>query len=69
MEALKYFFSAKCGFRVLDFGGGRYHWKFQMTNDFLSMYRLNLNNNNCKKYRFLQLYDTIFQIGKIALTR
>ena len=69
MEALKYFFSEECGFRVLDFGGGRYPWKFQMTNDFLSMYRLNLNNKNCKKYKLLQLYDTIFQIGKIALTR
>lgn len=69
MEAMKYFFSDKSNFKIFDFGGGRYPWKFQMTNDFISMYRLNLNNIKSSKYRFLQFYDKIFQIGKILLKK
>ncbi|MFK5878237.1 MAG: GNAT family N-acetyltransferase [Flavobacteriaceae bacterium] len=65
MEAMKYFFGEKSQFNAFDFGGGRYPWKFQMTDDFISMYRLNLNNNKSKKYKLLEQYDKLFQIGKI----
>jgi hypothetical protein len=67
MEAMKYFFSEESDFNTLDFGGGRYPWKFQMTNDFIPMYRLELNNKNSKKYRWLQKYDKLFKIGKTLL--
>ena len=69
MEAMKYFFEEESLFTTFDFGGGRYPWKFQMTNDFISMYGLDMNNKKSKKYRLLQWYDKIFQIGKIALTK
>jgi len=69
MEAMKYFFSEESPYVIFDFGGGRYPWKFQMTNDFISMYRFNMNNKESKKYRLLNWYDKIFQVGKILLKK
>lgn len=69
LETLKYFFSEECPFKVLDFGGGRYPWKFQMTNNFHSMYRLNINTTKSHKFLLLQWYDRLFEIGKILLKK
>lgn len=69
LEMIQYAFQSEDTFEQVDFGAGRYPWKFRMTNTFVPTYRLNLNNSNSKKYVFLKLYDKVFKIGKVLLNK
>jgi len=66
-EMINYVFENKENIKMIDFGAGRYAWKFRMTNDFVPTYKLNLNNKNSKKYKLLSAYDKLYKIGKIIL--
>ena len=66
-EMINYVFDHKKEIQKVDFGAGRYPWKFRMTDNFIATYKLNLNNKNSKKYRLLNLYDKTFKIAKIVL--
>lgn len=64
-EVIKYAFDNDI--KTVDFGAGRYAWKFRMTDTFMPTYKLNLNNKNSRKHRLLSIYDKLFKIGKIVL--
>ena len=66
-EMVNYAFENNNDIKVIDFGAGRYPWKFRMTDAFIPTYKLNLNNKDSKKYRLLNTYDKLFKIGKIVL--
>lgn len=66
-EMINYAFDNKDIIEKIDFGAGRYAWKFRMTNNFIPTYTLNLNNKKSKKNGLLNVYDKLFKIGKIVL--
>tara|TARA_R110002051_G_scaffold313322_3_gene389316 strand:+ start:6749 stop:7819 length:1071 start_codon:yes stop_codon:yes gene_type:complete len=66
-EMINYVFENKKDIKRIDFGAGRYAWKFRMTDTFIPTYKLNLNNKESKKIHLLNIYDKIFKIGKIIL--
>ena len=66
-EMINYAFENKNKVKIVDFGAGRYAWKFRMTDTFIPTYKLNLNNKKSKKHRLLSIYDKLFKIGKIVL--
>lgn len=66
-ELINYLFENKETFKILDLGAGRYPWKFRMTDEFVSMYKLNFNFKTSKKNKVLTYYDKLFEIGKILL--
>lgn len=66
-EMINYAFENKKDIKMVDFGAGRYAWKFRMTDTFIPTYKLNLNNKKSKKRSLLNGYDKVFEIGKIVL--
>lgn len=68
-ELIKYCFEHRDEIKSIDFGAGRYPWKFRLTNSFFYTYKLNQNNKKSKKYHFLEFYDKAFKIGKIVLNK
>lgn len=65
-EMINFAFENKTKIKMVDFGAGRYAWKFRMTDGFIPTYKLNLNNKKSKKYSLLNMYDKLFKIGKIV---
>jgi len=58
-ETFKYIFQSKIA-KKIEFGAGRYTWKFKWTKDFVFNYQFNMWNTNTKKGRFLKfLYSLI----------
>jgi len=68
-EMINYAFDNKEIINYIDFGAGRYPWKFRMTNTFISTYTFTLNNEKSKKHFLLQGYDKLFKIAKIILNK
>jgi len=65
LEMVNYAFENRDSIEVIDFGAGRYPWKFRMTSTFIPTYKLNYNNKESNKFYILEAYDKLFKIGKI----
>ena len=66
---LNHAFDNKQTIRIVDFGTGRYPWKFKLTDEFIPLYGLFFYNNKSKKFRILSTYDKMIQVFKIILNK
>jgi len=65
-EIMNYLFDGKIA-DVFDFGTGRYPWKFEWTDDFASVYQLDMWNTKTKKARRLMKIFTLKSLVKQIL--